>query len=70
MQVLISVGIGMALLPLVGRTLGNVLNDISLHDPGIYGVVVATTVVIAVAATLTPTRSALKVNPAAALRYE
>ncbi|HEY5558394.1 MAG TPA: ABC transporter permease [Steroidobacteraceae bacterium] len=69
-QVLIGVGIGMLLLPLMGSGLGNVLNDVSPYDPGIYSLVVALMLVVAVAATLTPTRRALKVDPAAALRYE
>jgi ABC-type antimicrobial peptide transport system permease subunit len=62
--------IGMTLLPLMGRGLGDVLGDVSPYDPGIYGIVVALMIVVAVLATLTPTRRALKVDPAAALRYE
>jgi predicted permease len=69
-QILLGVGIGMALLPLMGRGLGDTLGNVSPYDPGIYGWVVALMVVVAVAATLTPTRRALKVDPAAALRYE
>jgi predicted permease len=69
-QILLGVGIGMALLPLMGRGLGDILGEVSPYDPGIYGMVVAMMVVVAIAATLTPTRRALKVDPAAALRYE
>jgi putative ABC transport system permease protein len=69
-QVLIGVGIGMLLLPVVGSGLGSTLNDVSPYDPGIYGMVVGLMLAVAVAATLTPTRRALKVDPAAALRYE
>jgi ABC-type antimicrobial peptide transport system permease subunit len=69
-QVLIGVGIGMVLLPLMGSGLGNVLNDVSPYDPGVYSMVVVLMLVVAIAATLTPTRRALKVDPAAALRYE
>ncbi len=68
-QILIGIAIGMALLPLMGRALGDILND-SPFDPVIYSAVVAIMLVIAVAATLTPTRRALRVDPAAALRYE
>jgi putative ABC transport system permease protein len=69
-QVLIGVGIGMTLLPLMGSGLGSMLNDVSPYDPGVYTLVVVLMLVVAVAATLTPTRRALKVDPAAALRYE
>jgi putative ABC transport system permease protein len=69
-QIVLGVAIGMALLPFVGRGLGEVLNQVSPYDPGIYGLVVATMLAVAVLATLTPTRRALKVHPAAALRYE
>jgi putative ABC transport system permease protein len=69
-QILLGVAIGMTLLPLMGRGLGDVLGDVSPYDPAIYGMVVALMIVVAVLATLTPTRRALKVDPAAALRYE
>ncbi|MGQ0384771.1 MAG: ADOP family duplicated permease [Gammaproteobacteria bacterium] len=69
-QILLGVAIGMALLPLMGRSLGDILGDVSPYDPGIYGMVVVMMIVVAIAATLTPTRRALKVDPAAALRYE
>jgi putative ABC transport system permease protein len=69
-QILLGVAIGMTLLPLMGRGLGDVLGNVSPYDPGIYGMVVALMIVVAILATLTPTRRALKVDPAAALRYE
>ena len=69
-QILLGVVIGMALLPLMGRGLGDILGEVSPYDPGIYGMVVAMMIAVAIAATLTPTRRALKVDPAAALRYE
>ena len=34
-QILLGVGIGMALLPLMGRGLGEILGDVSPYDPGI-----------------------------------
>ena len=70
LQILIGVAIGMTLLPLMGRGLGDVLGQVSPYDPGIYATVIALMIVVAIAATLTPTRRALKVDPAAALRYE
>ena len=69
-QILLGVGIGMALLPLMGRALGDILGEVSPYDPTIYSMVVAMMIAVAIAATLTPTRRALKVDPAAALRYE
>jgi putative ABC transport system permease protein len=69
-QILLGVGIGVTLLPLMGRGLGNVLGEVSPYDPGIYSMVVGVMIVVAIAATLTPTRRALRVDPAAALRYE
>jgi putative ABC transport system permease protein len=69
-QVLIGIAIGMALLPVMGSGLGDVLNEVSPFDPGVYTMVVALMFAVAVAATLTPTRRALKIDPAAALRYE
>jgi len=69
-QILLGVGIGMTLLPLMGRGLGDILGDVSPYDAGIYSMVVALMLGVAILATLTPTRRALKVDPAAALRYE
>lgn len=69
-QILLGVIIGMALLPLMGRGLGDILGQVSPYDASIYTLVVGLMVVIAIAATLTPTRRALRVDPAAALRYE
>jgi predicted permease len=69
-QILLGVAIGMTLLPLMGRALGDILGEVSPYDPGIYGMVVGMMIAVAIAATLTPTRRALKVDPAAALRYE
>jgi predicted permease len=69
-QIVLGVAIGMTLLPLMGRGLGDTLGGVSPYDPGIYGMVVGLMIAIAVIATLTPTRRALKVDPATALRYE
>jgi predicted permease len=69
-QILLGVAIGMTLLPLMGRGLGDVLGDVSPYDPAIYGMVIVLMIGVAILATLTPTRRALKVDPAAALRYE
>ena len=69
-QILLGVGIGMTLLPLMGRGLGDILGEVSPYDPGIYSLVIGLMIAVAIIATLTPTRRALKVDPAAALRYE
>jgi predicted permease len=68
-QVLIGIAVGMALLPVMGRGLGDILKD-GPFDGVIYSLVLLTMIVVAVAATLTPTRRALQVDPAVALRYE
>ncbi len=69
-QVGVGIVIGMALLPFMARGLGDILGDESPFDLKIYSLVLAIMVAVAIAATLTPTRRALKVDPAAALRYE
>jgi len=69
-QILLGVAIGTALLPFMGRGLGDILGEVSPYDPGIYTMVVVLMIAVAVAATLAPTRRALRVDPAAALRYE
>ena len=70
LQIGLGIVIGMALLPVMARGLGDILQDESPFDPFIYGMVLLLMVVVAIAATLTPTRRALKIDPAAALRYE
>jgi predicted permease len=69
-QILIGIAIGMTLLPVMGSGLGDILGEVSPYDPAIYSMVVGLMLVVAIMATLTPTRRALKVDPAAALRYE
>ena len=70
LQIGLGILIGMALLPIMARGLGDILQDESPFDPFIYTMVLLLMVAVAIAATLTPTRRALKVEPAAALRYE
>jgi putative ABC transport system permease protein len=70
LQIGLGILIGMALLPFMARGLGDILQDESPFDPFIYSMVLALMVTVAIAATITPTRRALKVDPAAALRYE
>jgi predicted permease len=69
-QVLVGVALGMALVPFIGRALGQALQQTGPYDPTIYGLVLAIMLAVAVAAMLAPTRRALRVDPAAALRYE
>ena len=49
---------------------GNLLQEQNPYDPAIYGLVLALMAVVSIAATLIPTVRALRVDPAAALRYE
>jgi putative ABC transport system permease protein len=69
-QVAVGLLLGMALLPVLGRVLSPVLVDTSPFDPAIYLGVLAVMLVVSVAAVLRPTLRALRVDPAAALRYE
>jgi GNAT superfamily N-acetyltransferase len=66
----LTCAIGMALLPFMGSGLGNILGNVSPFDPMIYSLVVGLMLAVAITATVTPTRRALMVDPAAALRYE
>jgi len=70
LQVGVGIVVGMFFLPFMARGLGDKLGDESPFNPFIYGLVLALMIAVAIAATLTPTRRALKVDPAAALRYE
>jgi predicted permease len=69
-QILIGIAVGMALLPVMGSGLGDILGNVSPFDPMIYSLVVGLMLAVAITATVTPTRRALMVDPAAALRYE
>ena len=69
-QVAAGLLFGLALLPLLGRVLSPVLVDTSPFDPAIYLGVLALMILVSVAAVLRPTLRALRVDPAAALRYE
>jgi putative ABC transport system permease protein len=70
LQIGLGIVIGMLLLPVMGSSLGEILGDVSPFDAGVYSLVLALMFAVAVLATLTPTRRALNVDPAAALRYE
>ncbi len=69
-QVALGLALGMALLPLLGRVLAPVLPDKNPWDPLVYGGVLATMIVVSLAAALAPTLRALGIDPATALRYE
>ena len=69
-QIAIGLLLGLALLPLLGRVLSPVLVDTSPYDPAIYLGVLVVMALVAAAAVLRPTLRALRVDPAAALRYE
>jgi predicted permease len=69
-QVAVGLLLGMALLPVLGRVLSPVLVDTSPFDPLIYLGVLAVMLLVSAAAVLRPTLRALRVDPAAALRYE
>ncbi len=70
LQVAVGIVIGMLFLPFMARGLGEMLGDESPFDPFTYALVLALMIAVAIAATLTPTRRALRIDPAAALRYE
>jgi ABC-type antimicrobial peptide transport system permease subunit len=70
LQIGLGILIGLALLPIMARGLGDILKDQSPFDPFIYTMVLLLMVAVAIAATLTPMRRALRVDPAAALRHE
>ena len=69
-QILLGIVIGMALLPLMGRGLGDILERRARTTPSSTAWSLVLMIGVAIAATLTPTRRALKIDPAAALRYE
>jgi ABC-type antimicrobial peptide transport system permease subunit len=69
-QVLAGVVIGMVLLPLVGRGLQAILDNVNGYDPLLYALTVVSMLAVAVVATWVPTRRALRIDPAVALRYE
>jgi putative ABC transport system permease protein len=69
-QVLVGIALGMIALPFIGRGLGTLLQEQDPFDPAIYAMVIALMAAVAVAATLMPTLRALRIDPAAALRYE
>jgi predicted permease len=61
-------GLGAALA--AGRLLKSLLFNVGAHDPAIFGAVVAVLALVALAATLIPARTAMRVEPVEALRYE
>jgi len=69
-QVAAGLLLGLMLLPLLGRVLSPVLLDTSPFDPAIYLGVFVVMLLVSAAAVLRPTLRALRVDPAAALRYE
>jgi predicted permease len=69
-QVLVGVIVGMALLPFLGRGLQAVMAEMNAFDPLVYSLTLLAMLCVALVATWIPTRRALRVDPAVALRYE
>lgn len=67
-QLALGLVCGLVSAPLMATALGRALGG-SVHDPLVYGVVVATLAVAIAAATAVPLRRALAVDPAQALRH-
>jgi ABC-type antimicrobial peptide transport system permease subunit len=69
---LIAIGglLGMVAALGVTRVLGNLLFNIGPHDPGTFTAVALLLGLVALAATLIPARSAMRVEPVEALRCE
>ncbi len=69
-QLLIGLGLGAVLAPLMGRLLGEVLSGMSPDDPIVYAGVFTLLVVATLIASWMPALRALRVQPATALRHE
>jgi len=69
-QVLAGVIVGMALLPFLGRGLQSIMTEMNAFDPIVYTLTALAMLGVALVATWIPTRRALRVDPAVALRYE
>jgi len=65
-----GVALGVAGSAIVGRTLGAFLFDVRRWDPGVYGVVVALLLTVALAAALVPALRAAGTSPARVLKDE
>lgn len=70
MQLVIGLGLGALLAPLVGRALESPLQGLPPDDPVIYAFTFGTLIVVAMLASWVPALRALRVDPATALRYE
>ncbi len=69
-QLVVGLGLGALLVPWIGRVFGDALIGLPPDDPVVYGIVFALLILAATAASWIPAIRALRVQPAAALRYE
>jgi putative ABC transport system permease protein len=69
-QLVIGLGLGALLAPWIGRVFGDALIGLPPDDPVVYSIVFALLILAASAASWIPAIRALRVQPAAALRYE
>jgi putative ABC transport system permease protein len=69
-QLVIGLGLGALLSPLMGRVFGDALIGLPPDDPVVYTIVFTLLIAAATAASWIPALRALRVQPAAALRYE
>jgi putative ABC transport system permease protein len=69
-QLVIGLGLGALLAPWIGRVFGDSLIGLPPDDPVVYSIVFALLILAATAASWIPAFRALRVQPAAALRYE
>jgi putative ABC transport system permease protein len=69
-QLVIGLGLGALLAPWIGRVFGDALIGLPPDDPVVYSIVFTLLIVASTAASWIPALRALRVQPAAALRYE
>lgn len=69
-QLVVGLGLGLVLAPLMARGLGDSLLGMSPDDPAVYASVFSLIIVAALLASWLPAARALRVQPAVALRHE
>jgi ABC-type antimicrobial peptide transport system permease subunit len=69
-MVIAGVGVGLIFAALLARAMGTLLFGIGLFDAPSFLITAALLILVAMAACLVPARTAMRVNPIVALRYE